>query len=273
MPRTHREQSFLLPPSLLEWAPEDHLVWTVLGAVDELDLSPIYGVYRPDGHDRPAYERRVMACCCTRMRAGLALVEDAIAHGMTPADVSFEITETAAMTNLAAARAFAGTLAELGCTVALDDFGTGFGSFSYLKHIPVRYLKIDIEFVRELATDETDQQVVKAIVGIAHSLNKLTIAEGVEDAKTLDLLRAYEVDYAQGFHLGRPEPLAAPAAPGPSSSKPLSRPEAQTSHGATLAGPPIVTDGVYATLPTDRELFDYDDREPHRTWAVPKPRP
>jgi len=55
-----REQSFLLPPSLLEWVAEDHLVWTILGAVDELDLSRIYGVYRPDGHGRPAYEPRMM---------------------------------------------------------------------------------------------------------------------------------------------------------------------------------------------------------------------
>jgi len=56
-----REQAFLLPPSLLEWVPEDHLVWTILGAVDELDLSGIYGAYRPDGHGRPAYEPRMMA--------------------------------------------------------------------------------------------------------------------------------------------------------------------------------------------------------------------
>ncbi len=138
----------------------------------------------------------------------ITLVEAAIADGLNAAHVSFEITETAAMTNLTAARQFAGSLADLGCTVALDDFGTGFGSFSYLKHIPAQYLKIDIEFVRELATDETDQQVVQAIVGIAHSLNKLTIAEGVEDAETLALLRAYEVDQAQGFHLGRPEQLS-----------------------------------------------------------------
>ena len=138
----------------------------------------------------------------------IALVQAAIAHGLTPANVSFEITETAAMTNLTAARSFAGTLADLGCTVALDDFGTGFGSFSYLKHIPARYLKIDIEFVRDLATDETDQQVVKAIVGIAHSLNKLTIAEGVEDAETLALAARVRSRLAQGFHLGRPELLA-----------------------------------------------------------------
>jgi diguanylate cyclase (GGDEF)-like protein len=145
----------------------------------------------------------------------IALVQGAITHGLNPANVSFEITETAAMTNLAAARLFAGTLAGLGCDVALDDFGTGFGSFSYLKHIPARYLKIDIEFVRDLTIDQTDQQVVNAIVGIAHSLNKLTIAEGVEDAETLTILRAYEVDHAQGFHLGTPERLFLPTTPEP----------------------------------------------------------
>ena len=80
----------------------------------------------------------------------IALVRAAIADGLNPADLSFEITEMAAMTNLTTARSFVGTLAGLGCTVALDDFGTGFGSFSYLKHIPARYLKIDIEFVRDL---------------------------------------------------------------------------------------------------------------------------
>ena len=145
----------------------------------------------------------------------ITIVRAAIARGLNAPTVCFEITETAAMTNLTAARSFAQTLVDLGCAVALDDFGTGFGSFSYLKHIPARYLKIDIEFVRDLATDQTDQQVVKAIVGIAHSLNKLTIAEGVEDAETLTLLRAYGVDHAQGFHLGRPKPLSPPTAPEP----------------------------------------------------------
>lgn len=138
----------------------------------------------------------------------VALVKAAIRDGLDPGNVNFEITETAAMTNLPAAREFVTALGDLGCAVALDDFGTGFGSFAYLKHIPTRYLKIDIEFVRNLAHDETDQQVVKAIVGIAHSLGKLTIAEGVEDAETLEVLREYDVDYAQGFHLGMPELLS-----------------------------------------------------------------
>jgi EAL domain-containing protein (putative c-di-GMP-specific phosphodiesterase class I) len=140
----------------------------------------------------------------------IAAVRAAIADGLDPADVIFEITETAALSNITAARQFAATLTSLGCAVALDDFGTGFATFSYLKHIPAQYLKIDIEFVRELATSDTDQQVVKAIVAIAHSLDKLTIAEGVENAETLDLLKTLGVDQAQGYHLGKPTRLSPP---------------------------------------------------------------
>jgi EAL domain-containing protein (putative c-di-GMP-specific phosphodiesterase class I) len=141
-----------------------------------------------------------------------AAVRDAIKEGLNPADVIFEITETAALSNITAARQFTATLTSLGCAVALDDFGTGFGTFSYLKHIPARYLKIDIEFVRELATSDIDRQVVTAIVAIAHTLDKLTIAEGVENAETLTFLKALGVDQAQGYHLARPTRLSPPTA-------------------------------------------------------------
>lgn len=140
----------------------------------------------------------------------IAAVRTAIADGLNPADVIFEVTETAAMGNLATARPFAGVLRGIGCNVALDDFGTGFAVFTYLKHIPAAYLKIDMEFIRDIMTNKTDQQIVRSIVDIAHSLDKLTIAEGVEDAGTLELLREYGVDYAQGYHLGRPERLSPP---------------------------------------------------------------
>ena len=142
-------------------------------------------------------------------QAILAATHAAVAEGLAPGMVIFEITETAALRALAAARAFAAELADEGCAVALDDFGTGFASFTYLKHIPARYLKIDVDFIRELTTSETDQEVVKAIVGIARSLGKHTIAEGVENAQTLALLREYGVDYAQGFHIARPHALRA----------------------------------------------------------------
>ncbi len=98
----------------------------------------------------------------------------------------------------------------LGCDVALDDFGTGFGSFSHLKHLPTRYLKIDVEFVRELASNITDQHVVRSITDVGHSLDKLIIAEGVEDQAILQALREYGVDYAQGMYLGAPERISPP---------------------------------------------------------------
>jgi diguanylate cyclase (GGDEF)-like protein/PAS domain S-box-containing protein len=142
----------------------------------------------------------------------LAAVRAAILDGVPPDNLIFEITETAAMTNMDAARSFAEALGGLGCNVALDDFGTGFGSFSYLKHLPTRYLKIDAEFVRDMAANPTDRQVVKSIAEVAHSLGKLTVAEGVDNRDTLRLLREYGVDRAQGYFIGRPQRISRPTA-------------------------------------------------------------
>jgi diguanylate cyclase (GGDEF)-like protein/PAS domain S-box-containing protein len=140
----------------------------------------------------------------------LTLVRQAIVDGLDPANVIFEITETAAMANLEAAQLLAGTLTGIGCGLALDDFGTGYGSFTYLKHVTAHYLKIDMEFIQGIKHNATDQQIVKSMVSIARSLGKRTIAEGIEDAATLTMLKDYDVDFVQGFHLGRPERLSAP---------------------------------------------------------------
>ena len=140
----------------------------------------------------------------------LGLIRDALADGLAPGNVIFEITETAAVSGFERSERFARTLDEMGCHLALDDFGTGFGSFTYLKHLHARYIKIDVEFVRDLLSNDTDQKVVKSIVDIAHSLGKETIAEGVEDAATLAALEARGVDFAQGFYLGRPKRLSPP---------------------------------------------------------------
>jgi diguanylate cyclase (GGDEF)-like protein/PAS domain S-box-containing protein len=141
----------------------------------------------------------------------LMLIREALADGLNPASVIFEITETAAMSNFEKAERFTQTLNDIGCNLALDDFGTGFGSFMYLKHLNARYLKIDSEFVRDLVSNDTDQKVVKSIVDIAHSLEKQTIAEGVEDAATLAALKDRGVDFAQGFYLGRPKRFSPPS--------------------------------------------------------------
>lgn len=125
-----------------------------------------------------------------------------------PARLTFEVTETAAIANITVARTFAERLQQFGCRFALDDFGAGFGSFFYLKHIPFDYLKIDREFVTHCLASRTDQLVIESLVSIARGLDKLTVAEGVEDQQTEDYLRRNGVDYAQGYHIGRPGPLA-----------------------------------------------------------------
>jgi PAS domain S-box-containing protein len=143
---------------------------------------------------------------CDQLQVGW-IERAVIESGAPPQNLIFEITETGAAQNLPAARTFAQRLRKLGCAFALDDFGVGHGSFTYLRHLPVDYLKIDIQFIRNLLRDEDDQQVVRAIIGVARQFGIQTIAEGVEDAATLEKLRRMGVDFAQGYHIGRPKPL------------------------------------------------------------------
>jgi PAS domain S-box-containing protein len=127
-------------------------------------------------------------------------------EGADPANLILEVTETALL-DRDLGETLGELIAELGCRLALDDFGTGFSGFSYLKRLPVDFIKIDMEFVRDLVSDVGSQHVVQAVVHLARSFGKRTVAEGVEDRAVLDLVAQYGVDYAQGFHLGRPAPL------------------------------------------------------------------
>jgi diguanylate cyclase (GGDEF)-like protein len=120
-----------------------------------------------------------------------------------------EITETAAIVNLDRAKRISQLPAGLGCEVALDDFGAGFASFYYLKHMEFDYVKIDGEFIRDLADSHVNQLVVKSVVDIARGLGKRTIAECVGDEESVELLKRYGVDYAQGFYLAKPQSLGA----------------------------------------------------------------
>ena len=125
---------------------------------------------------------------------------------LAPESFVFEITETAAITNFTKAIAFANRVSDIGCGFALDDFGAGYGSFYYLKHLPCDYLKIDGEFIRDLRTNRTNRVIVQALVSASRALGKQTIAEYVADKPTLDLLRQYGVDHAQGVYVGLPTP-------------------------------------------------------------------
>lgn len=118
----------------------------------------------------------------------------------------FEITETTAVHNIGRAKAFMEPLRALGCRFALDDFGVGFTSFTHLRSLPVGTVKIDGSFVRDLASNPENQALVKAMTEVAHSLGKQVVAEFVESAEILEILRALGVDYAQGYYIGRPAP-------------------------------------------------------------------
>jgi len=136
-------------------------------------------------------------------------VAAAIRSGLNPHLLSFELTETAGVANIEAARRFASYLENLGCDLALDDFGTGLSSLGYLKHIPIQTLKIDLGFVRGMSGSTFDRYLVQTIVGLAKRLGQKTVAEGVEDEATLSLVRMFGVDYAQGYLLGEPAPIDA----------------------------------------------------------------
>lgn len=128
-------------------------------------------------------------------------------YGVPHANVCFEITETTAVASLSKATQFMSALRALGCRFALDDFGVGVSSFTYLKHLPVDYVKIDGSFVKDMLHDRVDRAMVEAIHRIGHIMGKKTIAESVEDRAALDALRAIGVDYAQGFGIAKPAPF------------------------------------------------------------------
>src|SRR5215467_3207159 len=127
--------------------------------------------------------------------------------GAAPAQVCFEISESAVIANLDHARRFVGVLHGMGCQFALDDFGSGVGSFSNLKTLPLDYLKIDGSFIRNLARDTVNQAMVTAMIKLARTLNFKVIAEQVEDSAAEEAARRMGVDYLQGYAIGRPQPL------------------------------------------------------------------
>jgi len=119
----------------------------------------------------------------------------------------FELTETAAVFNLHKASHMIHTLKRLGCRFSLDDFGSGLSSFGYLKNLPVDFLKIDGSFVKDMNTDPMNRAIVEAIHQVGHTLSIRTIAEFVENQDIVDHLRDIGVDFGQGYHFSRPEPL------------------------------------------------------------------
>jgi len=128
--------------------------------------------------------------------------------GVPVEHISFEVTETAGVNSMSQASAFIETVKAAGCSFSLDDFGSGMSSYGYLKHLPVDFLKIDGAFVRAMDKNPEDFAIVKSITEIAHFMGKKVIAECVENEQILTLLGEIGVDYAQGYHVGRPSMLS-----------------------------------------------------------------
>ncbi len=148
--------------------------------------------------------------------SGLSLINphvlDALTKALSQTDfpvekIIFEVTETAAIENLAAAQTFIAMVKALGCRVSLDDFGSGYSSFAYLKNLDVDYLKIDGAFVRDVLKDKADRAMVKSMNDVGHALGLKTIAEYVENPEIFNCLSEMGVDYAQGWGVAKPERL------------------------------------------------------------------
>ena len=124
--------------------------------------------------------------------------------GVPPEQLALEVTESALIRSAADVTATLSVLRESGIRLSVDDYGTGQSTLSYLKHLPVHELKIDKTFVTSLAHDENDRIMVRSTIDLAHELGLQVVAEGIEDGKTLDILREFGCDYAQGYFIGRP---------------------------------------------------------------------
>ena len=132
------------------------------------------------------------------------IAEELRRQNVAPYRLLVELTETSAVSDLHDAQRFIEALRQTGCRICLDDFGTGFSSFAYLKHLKADILKIDGLFIRDLPNDHDNQVFVKSIVDVARGMHKITVAEFVEDAETLQMLRHFGVDLVQGYHLDMP---------------------------------------------------------------------
>src|SRR6267142_2391728 len=210
--RLQDEAGHELPPSEFMRAAERY---RLMGLVDRWVVQTTFAALGRGAIPVPAH--RSVAINISGQTLGDAqflefVVECFDTSGVAPAQVCFEINESAVVANLDHARRFVGVLHGMGCQFALDDFGSGVGSFSNLKNLPLDYLKIDGSFMRNLERDTVNQAMVAAMIKLARTLNFKVIAEQVEDAASVDVARRMGVDYLQGYAIGRPQLLHLAAA-------------------------------------------------------------
>jgi len=164
--------------------------------------------------EHPQYMDQIAVCSVNL--SGLSLcddnfvsyIKDQLGSSKFPAEkLCFEITETAAISNLNQASTFVNEMKKVGCSFALDDFGSGMSSYAYLKHLPIDFLKVDGLFVRDVLHDPIDRAMVKSINEIGHVFGLKTIAEYVENHDILEEMRKLGLDFVQGYAISKPQPL------------------------------------------------------------------
>ncbi len=208
--RLHDENGAIVLPD--EFIPAAER-FNLMPSLDRWVIEKVLRDYVPstrDGVEEAAYTVAVNLSGTTLSDPGFLefLIDTLEAHEPTPGVLCFEVTETAAITNLGHASYLMREMASRGCLIALDDFGSGLSSFNYLRTLPVNYLKIDGNFVQNVANDPVDRSMVEAIVQIGRAIGIETVAERVETPAVLDTLRQIGVGYAQGFLCGRPTSMS-----------------------------------------------------------------
>jgi diguanylate cyclase (GGDEF)-like protein/PAS domain S-box-containing protein len=237
-----RDGSLIAPGAFIPAAER----YNLMGSVDRWVVREVVGLYgRYPGHGPKPIASINLSGASLGDPSMLAFVRDQLSrHDLPPESLCFEITETAAIANLAQAAHFIRELKSLGCWFALDDFGSGMSSFGYLQSLPVDYLKIAGAFLRHIEDDPVEYAMVEAINRVGHVMRLKTVAEGVETAETLETLRTLGVDYAQGYAISEPVPLEdlaalrlIPLSLGAARRSPASRPTLPRSRSASAGDP------------------------------------
>ncbi|MEO8634148.1 MAG: EAL domain-containing protein [Gemmatimonadales bacterium] len=183
--------------------------YNLMGAVDRWVVKEVAALYarQPAGRMMPITSINLSGASLDDPGMLSFVRDQLVRHRLPPEMFCFEITETAAIANLAQAAHFIRELKSVGCWFALDDFGSGMSSFTYLQTLPVDALKIAGAFLRHIESDPVEYAMVEAINRVGHVMRLKTVAEGVENLQTLETLRKIGVDYAQGFAIAEPIPL------------------------------------------------------------------
>jgi EAL domain-containing protein (putative c-di-GMP-specific phosphodiesterase class I) len=207
--RMRGEQGELIQPA--EFIPAAER-FNIMPMIDRWVVSQALGAlahYRADGDVRHGYTLSInlSGTSLNDDRFLEFLINELQTYDLSPGSVCFEITETAAISNLANVVHFMKEFRLRGCQFSLDDFGSGLSSFMYLKNLPVDYLKIDGQFIQNVTSDHVDRSMVEAITQVGHAMGIKTIAERVETAEVLDCLAEIGVEYAQGIYVAAPMPI------------------------------------------------------------------